>query len=46
LEFQLLLFRRGEIWIGDQEPELAAPIRRVRGFPETFDRSCRLKLAW
>jgi len=33
----LLFFRRREIWIGDQAPELAAPIRRVRGFLGTFD---------
>ena len=35
--FNLLFFRRREIRIGDQEPELAAPIRRVCGFLETFD---------
>jgi hypothetical protein len=33
----LFLFQRREIWIGDQEPELPAPICRVHGFRVTFD---------
>src|SRR4029077_1331068 len=40
-----LLSRRREIRIGDQEPELAAAILRVRNFSRTFDQqlACALR---
>ena len=40
----MLVLRRREIGIGDQEPELAAAILRVRNFSRTFDQQLSFAL--